>query len=346
MAVNTKIGSGAFSTVFFDSVCAIKTYDSDEKFEASKEIEVLEKIKSNRKLFKEKFESDYGYRTKSSLITIKKWKYSPETGTCELFFKRYACNLLELMQSCSIDVITAKHIFHKIMVGLNELQFSEIIHGDLKPENVLVSIDHDIGNKKKLVNHVKKGLDPRKIIVKIIDFNKAVSFSTRIKPLDIQTLYYTPPEIILGCRDYNYSVDIWTAACILYEMISRKHLFNIYNKENCLSESNDSKISEDSEDSEESDANVYDKFKFDHLALMHMYNYSMGTVPKYETSEFINDYIRNDKLIGAVDIPKVVLYGKWCTIIDTIFERTFHYDYNNRLTIDEYFSLYVRDNKR
>jgi len=344
MAVNTKIGSGAFSTVFFDSVCAIKTYESDEKFEASKEIEVLEKIKSNRKLFKKKFEADYGYVTSSSLITIKKWKYSSETSTCEVFFKRYACNLLELMQECTIDIITAKYIFHKIMVGLNELQFSEIIHGDLKPENILVAHMGAIGDKKKLVHHVKKALDPKKIIVKIIDFNKSVSAKAIIKPLDIQTLYYTPPEIILGCRDYNYSVDIWTAACILYEMISGMHLFNIYNKDNCFT--SEEHVDSDSESDSEESEHGYDKFKFDHLALMHMYNYSMGPVPMYETAEFTHDYIRNEKLIGGVGITKVVLYGKWCTIIDTIFERTFHYDYNNRLTIDEYFSLYVRDNKR
>ena len=337
--VNTKIGSGAFSTVFFDSVCAIKTYASDEKFEASKEIEILEKIKSNRKIFKKKVEADYGYVMSSSLITIKKWKYSPETSTCEIFFKKYACNLLELMESCTIDVITSKYIFHKIMIGLNELQFSEIIHGDLKPENILVAHVDAIGDKKKLVNHVKKALDPRKIIVKIIDFNKSINAKTAVKPLDIQTLYYTPPEIILGCRDYNYSVDIWTAACILYEMISKMHLFNIYNKDNCFE-------SEESNTKDEDSRSGYDKFKFDHLALMHMYNYSIGPVPKYETAEFTHDYIRNEKLIGGVDTTKVVLYGKWCTIIDTIFERTFHYDYNNRLTIDEYFSLYVRDNKR
>lgn len=344
----TKIGSGAFANVFFDSEHAVKVYKEVEKFEASKEIKALIKLKSNRTAFKKNMEEDFGLEIKSSVVTIKKWIYSKNSDV-QVYFKRYACNLLELMQETKIDIATAKHIFYRIMIGIAELQFSHLIHGDLKPENILVGHADDISDLKKIINHVKSQKDPTKIIVKIIDFNKVVDEHEPIKPLDIQTLYYTPPEIILGCRDYTSSVDIWTAACMLYEMLSYKHLFNVYNKDDCFD--SDSELDSESESESESESgssyNLYEKLKIDHLALLHIYNLSMGNVPEWDSAEFSEDYMSNGFILGSCGVSSLLkLWGSWCTLVDTIFERTFHYDYNNRLSFNEYISLYGRDNKR
>jgi len=37
--------------------------------------------------------------------------------------------------------------------------------------------------------------------------------------------HYRPPEVLLGCRDYGRSIDIWSAGCIFGELLSRKILF-------------------------------------------------------------------------------------------------------------------------
>ena len=37
--------------------------------------------------------------------------------------------------------------------------------------------------------------------------------------------HYRPPEILLGCRDYGRSVDLWSAGCIFGELLSREVLF-------------------------------------------------------------------------------------------------------------------------
>lgn len=332
-----KIGAGAFAKVYFDSKHAIKVYESDEKFDASKEIEILTRIKSNRKKFKQTYKVK-----KSSLITLKKWTYSPESEETKLFFKRYTCNLQEIIGEVTQEL--ARIIFHQIMNGLAELQFSGIIHGDLKPENILVQMNNC--GKDKMIKQIKKGTNIEQITVKIIDFNKSLLASTPIKPMDIQTLYYTPPEIILGCRDYNYSVDTWTAVCILYEMITKRHLFNIYHKETCLdlesnSDLDDNSDSENDSDSEDTD---YEKFKFQHLAMLHMYSSMLGDLVIPDNAEFAKDYISNGKLIGAASNEKKIISTGSGGDIDKIFERTIHYDYNNRLSIDEYFSIYSGNN--
>ena len=37
--------------------------------------------------------------------------------------------------------------------------------------------------------------------------------------------HYRPPEVLLGCRDYGRSVDLWSAGCIFGELLSREILF-------------------------------------------------------------------------------------------------------------------------
>jgi len=82
-----------------------------------------------------------------------------------------------------------------------------IVHRDLKPQNVLI-------------NHTTKD-------VKICDFGLARSFELPLKTLthEVVTLWYRCPEILMGKKRYDLSVDIWSTGCILVEMANRKPLF-------------------------------------------------------------------------------------------------------------------------
>jgi len=42
---------------------------------------------------------------------------------------------------------------------------------------------------------------------------------------DIATLWYRPPELMLGDDKYLISADIWSVGCIMAEMINKKPLF-------------------------------------------------------------------------------------------------------------------------
>ncbi|XP_029357583.1 cyclin-dependent kinase 2 isoform X3 [Echeneis naucrates] len=43
--------------------------------------------------------------------------------------------------------------------------------------------------------------------------------------VQVVTLWYRAPEILLGCKYYSTAVDIWSLGCIFAEMITRRALF-------------------------------------------------------------------------------------------------------------------------
>lgn len=38
----------------------------------------------------------------------------------------------------------------------------------------------------------------------------------------IATRWYRAPELLIGCDDYNESIDMWAIGCIFAELLSRK----------------------------------------------------------------------------------------------------------------------------
>ena len=65
--------------------------------------------------------------------------------------------------------------------------------------------------------------------LKLADFGLARSFVPPIKPLthEVVTLWYRPPEILLGCKIYALPMDMWAVGLITAEMsmATKKALF-------------------------------------------------------------------------------------------------------------------------
>ena len=88
---------------------------------------------------------------------------------------------------------------------------SPIIHCDLRPGNILVGEDH--------------------VTIKVADWGLACSTSDKesIKRDYIQTRWYRAPEIIMRLP-YDSAVDVWSAGCILAELLTNHPLFKSNNE--------------------------------------------------------------------------------------------------------------------
>ena len=78
----------------------------------------------------------------------------------------------------------------------------------------------------KEYNSCIKEIDPE-INIKICGFEYACRFNKRNNKIN-QTSQYRAPELILGIN-YNETIDIWSLACIVFELATGDYLFNPHN---------------------------------------------------------------------------------------------------------------------
>ncbi len=95
---------------------------------------------------------------------------------------------------------------HQLLTGLYFCHTNRIIHRDLKPQNLLITND---------------------LKVKLADFGLSRMFSLPMGKMthEIITLWYRPPEVLLGIENYTTKVDSWSVGCIMAEMLLGKPLF-------------------------------------------------------------------------------------------------------------------------
>ena len=89
--------------------------------------------------------------------------------------------------------------------GLQKAHDAGLIHRDIKPENLFLTRDED-----------------GELLVKILDFGIAKSQgadSGTATGMMIGTAYYMSPEQFQGMKDLDYRTDVWSLACVVYEML-------------------------------------------------------------------------------------------------------------------------------
>ena len=92
----------------------------------------------------------------------------------------------------------------QLLSGLEHCHNNGVLHRDIKCSNLL--IDNE-GN------------------LKIADFGLATFFDpAKRQPMTsrVVTLWYRPPELLLGATHYGIGVDLWSAGCILGELLAGK----------------------------------------------------------------------------------------------------------------------------
>ena len=90
----------------------------------------------------------------------------------------------------------------QLLGGVHYMHTNKVIHRDLKASNLLIN---------------------RKGELKIADWGLARSWNSEMKRLTnkVITLWYRPPELLLGCIEYTPKIDIWSVGCIVAEMFRR-----------------------------------------------------------------------------------------------------------------------------
>merc|ERR1712066_61699 len=104
-----------------------------------------------------------------------------------------------------------------LVKGLAHCHKCGIIHRDLKPENLLVDDNAFV---------------PQIVILKIADFglSRCHSIIERKCTIEIVSLWYRSPEILLGVTYYDTTVDIWSVGCIFGEIVMCYVIFHEFSK--------------------------------------------------------------------------------------------------------------------
>jgi CTD kinase subunit alpha len=101
-----------------------------------------------------------------------------------------------------------KELLRQMLDGLHYLHHRGILHRDIKGSNILLN---------------SKGQ------LKLADFGLARLYHKHRDNLDytnrVITLWYRPPELLLGATAYGPAVDIWSVGCIMLEMVTKKAVF-------------------------------------------------------------------------------------------------------------------------
>jgi cyclin-dependent kinase 1 len=131
-----------------------------------------------------------------------------EDGRLYLVFEFLDKDLKKYMESCQgmLSPALVKSYLFQMCRGLAFCHARGVMHRDLKPQNLLVTRDG---------------------ILKIADFGLARAFCPPIRPLthEVVTLWYRPPEILMGSQSYAPPVDVWAIGTIFTEMVNKKPLF-------------------------------------------------------------------------------------------------------------------------
>jgi cyclin-dependent kinase 3 len=129
-----------------------------------------------------------------------------------LIFELLSMDLHTLIQKHTkrrevLPTALVKRFTKQMLLALWYCHNNRVIHRDLKPGNVLVAAAGDT--------------------VKIADFGLARAFELPLCTYthEVVTLWYRPPEILLGETHYTPAVDVWSVGCIIAEMSTGKPLF-------------------------------------------------------------------------------------------------------------------------
>ncbi|XP_048835614.1 glycogen synthase kinase-3 beta isoform X1 [Brienomyrus brachyistius] len=214
------IGNGSFGVVYQAKLCdsgelvAIKKVLQDKRFK-NRELQIMRKLdhcnivrlryffysSGDKELcgFRRKLRpSDRSVFQKDEVYLNLVLDYVPET------VYRVARHYSRAKQT--LPIVYVKLYMYQLFRSLAYIHSFGICHRDIKPQNLL--------------------LDPETAVLKLCDFGSAKQL-VRGEPnvSYICSRYYRAPELIFGATDYTASIDVWSAGCVLAELLLGQPIF-------------------------------------------------------------------------------------------------------------------------
>lgn len=193
-----KLGEGTYATVFkgksklTDNLVALKEirleHEEGAPCTAIREVSLLKDLKH------------------ANIVTLHDIVHTPKSLT--LVFEYLEKDLKQYMDDCGgiMSMNNVRLFLFQLLRGLHYCHSRKVLHRDLKPQNLLIN---DKGE------------------LKLADFGlaRAKSVPTKTYSNEVVTLWYRPPDVLLGSTEYSTQIDMWGVGCIFFEMATGRPFF-------------------------------------------------------------------------------------------------------------------------
>lgn len=192
-----KIGQGKYSEVFRgrnrknNTICVLKVLKPVRVRKIKREISILRNLSGGPNVVR--------------LLDVLK---DPRNDT-PVLVTEYVDNpvtLRSLMQSRRLTNFDLRYYIYEVLRTLDFAHRRGIFHRDIKPNNVMIDHAHHI--------------------VRVIDWGLGEYYiHGEALNCGVATRHYKGPELLVGYRHYDYSLDIWCVGCVLAGMLFRSDPF-------------------------------------------------------------------------------------------------------------------------